>query len=132
MELITKMHKAILGNVEKVQQNQKKTYVMWKGRQMFPSFVVGKDIVKMKKQSKKRALEASWKGPYLFVGYAARKNEINLNEGGCICIIKMKLIQMKWGAFVSLKGWKRLSDNDLGGICNFFILQRDLMEATRV
>jgi hypothetical protein len=99
---------------------------------MFPSFVVGKDMVRMKKQSKKRTLEASWKGPYLFVGYATGKNEINLDEGEHICIIKMKLIQTKESTFVLLRGWKRLCDNNLGRICNFFILQRDLMEATRV
>jgi hypothetical protein len=60
MELIIGMHKAILGNVEKVQQKQKKTYVLWKGRQMFARFVVGKDMVKiMKKLGKKKTLEAS-------------------------------------------------------------------------
>ncbi len=48
IELIVGMHKAILGNVEKAQQKEKKTYALHKGRQMFPSFVDGKDMVKMK------------------------------------------------------------------------------------
>jgi hypothetical protein len=43
MELIARMHNAILGNVEKAQQKQKKTYALWKGRHVFPSFVIGKD-----------------------------------------------------------------------------------------
>jgi hypothetical protein len=53
MEMIVGMHKAILGNVEKPQQKQKKTYVLSKGRHVFPSFVIGKDMAKMKKPSKK-------------------------------------------------------------------------------
>jgi hypothetical protein len=83
MEMIVGMHKAILGNVEKPQQKQKKTYVLSKGRHAFPSFVIGKDMAKMKKPSKKKALEASWKGPYLFVGYANGKNEIDV-DGRCM------------------------------------------------
>jgi hypothetical protein len=59
MELIVGMHKAILANVEKAQQKQKKTYALSKGRHVFPSFVIGKDMVKMKKPGKKKALEAS-------------------------------------------------------------------------
>jgi hypothetical protein len=39
---------------------------------------------------------------------------------------------MKEGAFVSLRGWKRLNGNNLGEIYNFFILLCDLMKATRV
>jgi hypothetical protein len=58
MKLIVGMHKAILGNVEKVQQKQKKTYALQKGWQMFARFVAGKDMVKiMKKLGKKKALE---------------------------------------------------------------------------
>ncbi len=59
MELIVGMHKAILGNVEKAQQKQKKTYVLPKGKHVFLGFVIGKDMAKMKKLSKKKALEAS-------------------------------------------------------------------------
>jgi hypothetical protein len=59
MELIIGMHKTIMGNVEKAHQKQKKTYALWKGRQIFSSFRTKKDMVKMKKRSKKKALEAS-------------------------------------------------------------------------
>jgi hypothetical protein len=79
MESIVGMHKAILGNVEKAQQRQKKTYALWKGRHVFPSFVIGKDLAKMEKLGKKKAFEASWEGLYLFVGYANGKNEIDVD-----------------------------------------------------
>jgi hypothetical protein len=41
IELIIGMHKNILGNVEKAQQKQKRTYDLKKEKQMFLSFVVG-------------------------------------------------------------------------------------------
>lgn len=59
IQLIIKMHEIILRNVEKVQQKRRKTYALWKWRQMFPSFVARKDMVKMKKLNKKKAFEAS-------------------------------------------------------------------------
>ncbi len=47
MELIVCMHFNILGYVDKAQQNKKKMYALRKGKQMFPSFVARKDMVKM-------------------------------------------------------------------------------------
>jgi hypothetical protein len=88
MELIVRMHKTILGNAKKVQQKQKNTYASRKGKHMFPCFVVEKDMVKMKKPSKKKYLEASWEGPYIFVGYTNVKDNVEFDEGGCIYIIK--------------------------------------------
>ncbi len=54
----------------------------------FPCFVVEKDMVNMKKPSKKKYLEASWEGPYFFVGYANVKDNVEFDEGGHIYVIK--------------------------------------------
>jgi len=40
---------------------------------MFQSFGDGKMLGKMKKQNKNKSLLASWKGPYMFVGYKDKK-----------------------------------------------------------
>jgi hypothetical protein len=84
MELIARMHKTILGNVKKVQQKQRKTYAS-RNVSMFCCY---KDMVKMKKPNKKKYLEASWEGPYFFVGYANGKDNVEFDEDGCIYTIK--------------------------------------------
>ncbi len=88
MELIARMHKTILRTVEKAQQKQRNTYASRKWKHMFPCFVVEKDMVKMKKPSKRKYFKASWEGPYFFVGYANVKDNVEFDEGGCIYIIK--------------------------------------------
>ncbi len=88
MELIVGMHFNILKYVEKVQHNQKKMYAFKKGKYMFPSFATRKDMVKMKKPGKKKALKANWERPYLFIRYVDEKELIESHEGGRICIIK--------------------------------------------
>ncbi len=61
-----------------------------KGKESFSSFKLGLDLVKMKKSSKKKTLIRSWERPYLFVEYANGKEDVNNNEGGCVCIVKDK------------------------------------------
>jgi hypothetical protein len=58
IELIARMHKTILGNVEKMQQKPRRP-MLYENVDMFRSFVARKDMVKMKKLGKKKALEAS-------------------------------------------------------------------------
>jgi hypothetical protein len=36
---------------------------------MFVGFIEGETYVKMKKLGKKKSLESSWEGPFLFVNY---------------------------------------------------------------
>ncbi len=45
-------------------------------------------MVKMKKPGKRRALTASWEGPYQFVGHADGKGNFDFEEGCQICIIQ--------------------------------------------
>jgi hypothetical protein len=69
MQFISKLHKLVLSNNAHAQIQQKKTYALWKGEKMFPSFQVRSGLVKMKKTSKKKVLTRSWEGLYVFVGY---------------------------------------------------------------
>jgi hypothetical protein len=50
--------------------------------------VAGETMVKMKKLGKRRALIASWEGPYQFVGHADGKGNSDFEEGYRICIIQ--------------------------------------------
>jgi hypothetical protein len=51
---------------------------------------LGLEMVKMKKL-KKKSLIRGWEGLiYLFVGYANGKEEVNHEDGVCICIFKDK------------------------------------------
>jgi len=45
-------------------------------------------MVKLRMLRKTKVFDASWKGPYLFVGYVDEKEVVESNEGGGICIIK--------------------------------------------
>jgi hypothetical protein len=45
-------------------------------------------MVKMKKPGKRRALIASWEGPYQFIGHTDGKGNLNFEEGCRLCIIQ--------------------------------------------
>jgi hypothetical protein len=45
-------------------------------------------MVKMKKPGKKRALAASWEGPYRFIGHVDGKGNYDFEEGCRLCIIQ--------------------------------------------
>jgi hypothetical protein len=70
VRLIASIHENVLLNVEQARKKQKKTYVARKGKHLFEGLVVGETMVKMKKPGNRRALTASWEGPYQFVGHA--------------------------------------------------------------
>jgi len=68
VRLIASIHESVLLNVEQAQKKQRSTYANKKGKHLFEGLIAGETMVKMKKPSKKRALAASWEGPYQFVG----------------------------------------------------------------
>ncbi len=91
MELIASIHESVLLNVEQAQQKQTSTYATRKGKHLFEGLVAGETMVKMKKPGKpgkKRALTASWEGPYQFVGHTNGKGNFDFEEGCRICIIQ--------------------------------------------
>jgi len=88
VKLITSIHENVLLNVEQAQKKQKKTYDGRKGKQTFEGLVASETMVKMKKPGKKKALAASWEGPYQFIGHANGKGNYDLEEGSRICIIQ--------------------------------------------
>jgi hypothetical protein len=45
-------------------------------------------MVKMKKPGKKKALTASWEGPYQFVAHTDGIGNLDFEEGSRICIIQ--------------------------------------------
>jgi hypothetical protein len=87
MELIASIHEDVLLNVEQAQKKQRKTYTARKGKHMFEGLIVGETMVKMKKPGKKRALAASWEGPYRFIGHADGKGNFDFEEGCRMCTI---------------------------------------------
>ncbi len=88
VKLIVSIHESVLLNVEQAQKKQKTTYANRKGKHLFEGLVAGVSMVKMKKPGKRRALSASWEGPYQFVGHADGKGNFDFEEGCRICIIK--------------------------------------------
>ncbi|CAN5962223.1 unnamed protein product [Sphagnum jensenii] len=48
----------------------------------------GATMVKMKKPGKRRALTASWEGPYQFIGHADGKGDLDFEDGNRVCIIQ--------------------------------------------
>jgi hypothetical protein len=88
VELIASIHENVLFNVEQAQKKQRKTYATRKGKHLFEGLVVGETMVKMKKPGKKRALTASWEGPYRLVGHADGKGNLDFEEGSRMCIIQ--------------------------------------------
>jgi len=87
MELITSIHEDVLLNVEQTQKKHRKAYAAKKGKHMFEGLIAGETMVKMKKPGKKRALAASWEGPYRFVGHANGKGNFDFEEGCRVCTI---------------------------------------------
>jgi len=88
MELIASIHEDVLLNVEQAQKKQKKAYVARKGKHLFEGLIAGETMVKMKKPGKKRALAASWEGPYQFIGHADGRGNFDFEEGCRICTIQ--------------------------------------------
>ncbi len=88
MELIASIHEDVLLNVEQAQKKQKKTYVAKKGKHLFEGLITWETMVKMKKPGKKRALAASWEGPYRFIGHADGKGNFDFEEGCRMCTIQ--------------------------------------------
>ncbi len=86
MKLIASIHENVLLNVKQAQQKQKRTYATRKGKQIFEGLVAGETMVKMKKPGKKKALIASWEGPYLFVAHTDGVGNLDFEEGSRICI----------------------------------------------
>jgi hypothetical protein len=88
VKLIANIHENVLINVEHAQQKQKRTYATRKGKQTFEGLIAGETMVKMKKPGKKKALTASWEGPYLFVAHTDEIGNLDFEEGSRICIIQ--------------------------------------------
>jgi hypothetical protein len=88
MKLIASIHENVLLNVEQAQQKQKRTYAARKGNQTFEGLIANETMVKMKKPGKKKALTASWEGPYLFVAHTDGVGNLDFEEGSRICIIQ--------------------------------------------
>jgi hypothetical protein len=81
VRLIASIHESVLLNVEQAQKRQKTTYANRKGKHLFEGLVAGVSPVKMKKPGKRRALSASWEGPYQFVGHIDGKGNFDFEEG---------------------------------------------------
>ncbi len=88
VRLIANIHEKVLVNVGQAQQRQKRAYATRKGKQAFEGLVAGETMVKMKKPGKKKALTASWEGPYLFVAHTDGIGNLDFEEGSRICIIQ--------------------------------------------
>jgi hypothetical protein len=88
VRLIASIHEKVLVNVGQAQQKQKRAYATRKGKHAFEGLVAGETMVKMKKPGKKKALTASWEGPYLFVAHTDGIGNLDFEEGSRICIIQ--------------------------------------------
>jgi hypothetical protein len=88
VKLIASIHENVLFNVEQAQKKQKSTYANRAGKHLFEGLVAGISRVKMRKPGKRRALSASWEGPYLFVGHTDGKGDFDFKEGCRICIVQ--------------------------------------------
>jgi hypothetical protein len=88
VKLMASIHESILLNVEQAQKKQKSTYAARKGKHLFEGLVARVSMVKMKKPGKRRALTASWEGPYQFVGHTDGKGDFDFEEGCRICIVQ--------------------------------------------
>jgi len=89
VELIGSIHNNVLCNVEQAQKKQqKKVYAARRGKHLFEGLVAGQTMVKMKKPGKRRALSASWEGPYQFIGHTDGKGNLDFEEGCRLCIIQ--------------------------------------------
>jgi hypothetical protein len=88
VELIASIHENVLINVEQAQKKQRKVYANRKGKHLFEGLIAGETMVKMKKPGKKRALAASWEGPYQFVGHVDGKGNFDFEEGCRLCTLQ--------------------------------------------
>ncbi len=88
MKLIASIHESVLLNVEQAHKKQRSTYASRKGKHLFEGLIAGKTMVKMKKPGKKRALAASWEGPYRFVGHVDGKGNFDFEEGCRLCVVQ--------------------------------------------
>jgi len=88
VELIANLHNSVLINVEQAQMRQKKHYATRKGKHLFEGLIAGLTMVKMKKLGMRRALSASWEGPYKFIGHTDGKGNLEFEEGCRMCIIQ--------------------------------------------
>jgi hypothetical protein len=88
MELIASIHEDVLLNVEQAQKKQRKAYAARKGKHLFEGLIAGETMVRMKKPGKKRALAASWEGPYQFMGHTDGKGNFDFEEGCRICTLQ--------------------------------------------
>jgi hypothetical protein len=88
VRLIASIHEHVLLNVEQAQKKQKHTYANRAGKHLFERLVAGVSRVKMKRPGKRRALSASWEGPYLFIGHTDGKGDFDFEEGCCICLVQ--------------------------------------------
>jgi len=55
---------------------------------LFEGLIAGLTMVKMKKLRKRRALTASWEGPYRFTGHTDGKGNLDFEEGYRLCIVQ--------------------------------------------
>jgi len=88
VKFIASIDEKVLLNVEQAQQKQRRTYATRKGTHTFESLVAGKTMVKMKKPGRKRALAASWEGPYRFIGHADGEGNSDFEDGSRMCIVQ--------------------------------------------
>jgi hypothetical protein len=88
MELIASIHEDVLLNVEQAQKKQRRAYAARKGKHLFEGLIAGETMVRMKKSGKKRALAASWEGPYQFMGHTDGEGNFDFEEGCRICTIQ--------------------------------------------
>jgi hypothetical protein len=88
VELIASIHDNVLLNVEQAQKQQKKIYATRRGKHLFEGLIAGQTMVKMKKLGKRKALTASWEGPYQFIGHTDGKGNLDFEEGYRLCIIQ--------------------------------------------
>jgi len=88
VKLIASIHENVLFNVGQAQQEQKRAYATRKGKHVFEGLVVDETMVKMKKPEKKKALIASWEGPYLFVAHTDGIGNLDFEEGSRVCIVQ--------------------------------------------
>jgi hypothetical protein len=86
VRLIVSIHESVLLNVEEAQKRQRSMYANRKGKHLFEGLITGETMVK--KPGKKRALAASWEGPYQFVGHVDGRGNYDFEEGCRLCIIQ--------------------------------------------
>jgi hypothetical protein len=88
VKLIASIHKDVLLNVGQAQKKQKATYANRSSKHPFEGLVAGVSMVKMKIPGKRRALSASWEGPYQFIEHADGKGDFDFEEGCRICVVQ--------------------------------------------